>query len=131
IMSPGCSYFHASLNGFLTLNIGKIVFKMVEIVVELFPGIDNCSFKGLTLVKEFYYLLYIIYTINFQVTYNSGLSHMLFWQNKTFESFLLYLDGNRKGAFYGLKTPVQRKFPHDNIFRNIWCFDLPGCCKHS
>mgnify|MGYP004143074169 CR=1 FL=1 len=66
-----------------------------------------------------------IRTVHFQIVHDSRFLGIFLWKDKSLETFLLGLNGNRKGPFNGLYGSVQRKLAHNKVLANILRFNLP------
>ena len=125
-MSAGRCNFHASLNGFLSLYIGKIMFRKLQIFIEFFPCIYQGLFQRNILIKKINDLFNIFNPKHLNIIYNSRFLSILNRKNKPLKPFFPCLNGYGQGSFYRLKVTVQRQFAHNEEVSKIFSFYLIG-----
>src|SRR5690606_26014257 len=110
VMRPGCGYLKCPLNILLSFDIRKVELVIIDMCIEFSTCINYGLLQRFIAIQKVNNLFYVIGTIYLQLINNCCFSGILFWKNKTIESFLPCINCNWQNPFNRLKGAIKRQF---------------------
>ena len=116
-MSTGCRHLEGALDALLSLDVGKVQFKLGLLAVELLPRIDLGGHQVLPSVEEVHHLVQVLHAVDLEFVDHCRLAGVLPGHDDALITQLTRLDGDGEGSLDGLQAAVETQLAHN---QEVW-----------
>src|SRR5574344_153943 len=131
VVTAGGSYFECALHIILPTYISKVEIKVILLLIEYFARVYFCRLDLSFASEKLNHVHEIVYAIDINVVYDSGLSYIFHRHDEGTEVFFTRSYGYRQSSFDRTYVSIKSKLAHKHIPLQIVYADVSACRKDA